>query len=113
MNFFDQDLEFFPSGAQYYFNVLVRVVAINPIHAEEILGQGVTEICSIEHITDPRPYIICFLIDDEIDKDTEYEIECYPHCVVEVDQKTGVFWWDMLDFDTEDPWEIIPEEEDF
>lgn len=112
MNFFDTDPVSLPKDGQYYFNVLVMCIAINPADAEQYLGKDVNEIQYIENLTAARPYLLYCFIDDELDKDTEFEIECYPHCVVEVSGQLGISWWDMLDFDTDDAWRIEPDEED-
>lgn len=111
MNFFEEDPMSLPQDGQYYFNILVKTIAINPQQAEQYLGKGIDEIVYIDQITGPRPYIFYCYIDDELDKDIEYEIEYIPHCVVEVSESLGVSWWEMLDFDTEDPWRIDLDEE--
>ena len=111
MNFFDEDPMSLPRDAQYYFNVLVRIIGIHPSLANEVLGKGIEEVCYIEDIAEPRPTITYCFTDESLDEDTEFEIECFPHCVVEVSQSLGVSWWDMLDFDTDDPWRIDLEEE--
>ncbi len=112
MNFFDEDPMALPRDAQYYFNIVVRTIGVNPQYAEKYLGDNVDEICFLDKLTDPRPQMFYFFIDDELDKDMEYEIESYPHCVVEVSEQLGVSWWEMIDFDTEDPWRIDLNEED-
>lgn len=106
MNFFDEDPMSLPCDAQYYFNILVICVAINPQCSDEILGEGIEELTYIDKITDARPCAVFLYVDDELDDDIEYEMECYPHCVVEVSGQLGVSWWPMLEFDTDDPWRI-------
>lgn len=111
MNFFDEDPISLPNDGQYYFNILVVCAAINPANAEQYLGKGIDEIQYTENLTAARPYLLYCFIDDELDKDTEFEIECYPHCVVEVSEQLGISWWEMLDFESEDTWRIEPEDE--
>lgn len=111
MNFFDEDPMSLPCDAQYYFNVLVRTIAVHPSVAQEVLGGQTEEVIFTEDITSPRPTVTYCYIDDELDEDTEFEIECFPHCVVEISESLGVSWWDMLDFDTDDPWRIDLDEE--
>lgn len=113
MNFFDEDPKNFQQSAQYYFNVLVKTIAIHPNLARQIFNTNIEEIFFIDKITSPRPNIIYCFIDDELDEDTEFEIEYFPHCVVEVSEITGVTCYDMLDFDTDDPWRIDLDEEEF
>lgn len=112
MNFFNEDPDTLPIDGQYYFNILVRTIAINPLVAEQYLGKGIDEACYIEKLTDPRPQLFYCFVDDELNPDIDYEIESYPHCVVEVSEQLGVSWWEMLDFDTEDPWRIDTEYEE-
>lgn len=106
MNFFDEDPMSLPRDGQYYFNILVRTIAVNPSLAKKIFPEKIDEICFIGDITQPRPCVTYTFIDDELDDDIEFEIECHPHCVVEISQSLGVSWWDMLDFDTNEPWRI-------
>ena len=111
MTFFDEDPKSLPEDAQYYFNVLVKIIAIHPDLAEHVFGaDDIQEMCFIDEITSPRPSVIYCFVDDDLDEDTEFEIECYPHCVVEISQSLGVSWWRMLDFDPDDPWRIDPYE---
>lgn len=112
MNFFDEDPMSLPRDGQYYFNILVRTIAVNPRCAEQYLGKDIDEMCFIEKLTDPRPQMYYCFVDDELDEDLDFEIECFPHCVVEVSKSLGVSWWEMLDFDTEDPWRIDMEYEE-
>lgn len=113
MNFFDEKPHDLAPDGQYYFNVLVKTIAVNPQCADIMRQQNLDELVSIEHITDARPYIIYCYIGYHLDKDTEYEIECCPHCVVEVSATEGITWWDMLDFDTDDFWRIDLDEETY
>lgn len=57
-------------------------------------------ICYIEHITDPRPYILFVSVDEEIEN---IEYEEFHHCVVEV-SPFEVSWYDMVDFETNTRW---------
>lgn len=106
MYFFDEDPMSLPNDAQYYFNICVTTIAIHPQCAEQYLGANVEEAIYTEQITSPRPRVYYFYIDDELDEDMEYEIENFPHCVVEISKTLGVAWWEMIDFDTNDLWRI-------
>lgn len=110
MNFFDEDLK--NTDNEYYFNVLVTTIAINQNCTNRYLDSGINEITYIEKITSPKPQIVYCFVDNELDKDLEYEILNFPHCVVEVDAEKGIYWWNMIDFDTDDPWRIDLDEED-
>lgn len=51
---------------------MFKTIAISPEHANEYLGENIQSICDIT--TKPYPTII--YIDNNIDKDLEYEIQC-------------------------------------
>lgn len=40
-----------------------------------------------------------------MEEDLDFEIAMYPHKVVEI-SSNGVAWYDMIDFDTDDPWSL-------
>lgn len=112
MNFFDLDPGSFSKSSQFYFNVLVINVAISPQYAKEYFGNElIYEINYLEKLTDTRPTYIHFYV-DELDEDAEFEMSYEPHCVVEVDRRNNVYWYDMLDFMTDDPWRIDTYDED-
>lgn len=106
MSFFDEEYLALPSDGQYYFNVLVFCIGVNPNKAIEVLGRGVQEVTYIDSINDARPHAEFFFIDETLADDVPYQIEEFQHCVVEVSEQLGVSWYEMLDFDTEDPWRI-------
>ena len=106
MSFFDEEYMALPNDGQYYFNVLVFCIGIHPRKADEYLGVGVDEITYIDEINDARPRAFFFFVDDTLPDDTPFQVEKYPHSVVEVSDQLGVSWYDMLDFEPDDPWRI-------
>lgn len=112
MSFFDSDPNSCPRDGQYFFNILVVNIGINPNNSNQALGQGIKNLWNIQNIVEPRPYIIHIFEDEEIDDDLIFEITMIPHCVVEVSQSLGICWEHMLDFDTDDPWRIDIDETD-
>lgn len=102
--FFDLDPSSLPSGNnQYYFNVLVKCIALRPGDMELPLIAGIVDLWYIEHITDPRPWVAHFYIDEENAKD---KVEEYPHCVVEVCENGELAWYPMIAWDTIDRWDF-------
>lgn len=119
MNFFDIEPAALPQRSQYFFNIVVRIISVNPEVTRQALGiEGVDSICDIEHIMDSRPYIL-YIDTDEEKEFGEYSYEEYSHCVVEV-SPFEVSWYNMLDSDVNTRWRIdtqweieyTPEEED-
>lgn len=109
--FFDTPGHYLSNNAQYYFNILVICIAVSPTHAQYILDKNISDIWYMQQITDSRPKVIHIFVDEMMDKDIDYLIECFPHSVVEVNQQR-IYFYDMIDFDTDDPWEINPYEPD-
>lgn len=108
MNFFDIKPEALPRDAQYYFNILVIVMSVNQETWNLLTGDmevQVEDIWYIDRITDPEPTIYCIYQEDDMDEDTDLEIGMFPHKVVEVSSR-GITWYDMIDFDTDDPWNL-------
>lgn len=109
-----------PQNGQYYFNILVICIAIKPDWRLEIFGNSqINDVWYLDNITSVRPYVYHFYIEQELinDKDNvDFYIEAYPHCVVEIRDDYNICFYEMIDFDTDDLWEIdnyyIEEEED-
>lgn len=111
-NFWDLRPEAFSAGAQFYFNVLVICIAVSPSQAEYIFGnKDVQEFYTIDELTSSRPIFKYFYINDDIKEDLGFEVVYNPHSIV-VLSDGEVTWYDMIDFLTEDLWEINPIEED-
>lgn len=109
--FFDESEYDLPKDAQYYFNILVICVAVSPRYAQNIFDKDIIDIWDIQQITNPRPNVVHVFVDKHIDEDIDFLIECFPHSVVEIDQQK-IGFYDMIDFDTNDPWRIDPYELD-
>lgn len=103
MSFFNIDPNELPE-ANYFFNIFVINIAVR--ESANILNKGLLDYWSIEAILEPRPYVIHFYIDNNIPEDYDWLIESYSHCVLEIHPTLGVSWYDMIDFDTYDPWDI-------
>jgi hypothetical protein len=80
---------------------LVYCVAVDP---EVFPYKNMQDIWYIDKINSPKPSIFHFYIDPTIEY--EWEIEAFPHSVVEITPKGVISFYDMIDFDTEDPWRI-------
>lgn len=120
MYFFDINPSYLPSDGQYYFNVLVITIALNYETWEEAIGdtgiEGLKSIWYIDQLTSPRPAAIHVYYEKELDGEEEYdfEITTYEHKVVEI-SNNGIGWYDMIDWETIDPWDFdgyIEEEEE-
>ena len=110
MYFYDIDPMAFESGSQFYFNVVVYIMLIH--EDDPFLPKDVDEQWYCDKITDARPTIYGVCRTDDLTYEEVYEIECYPHCVVEITKEQEVMWYDMLEFDTEDMWKIELDEEE-
>ena len=106
MSFFDYDPMSCPRDGQYYFNILVTNIGINPLMENGPLDQGIVDFWDIQNINEPRPSITHVYIDDTLEEDIDLDITRVPHCVVEVSASFGISWEHMIDFDTDDPWRI-------
>lgn len=113
MSFFDEEPMSLPRDGQYYFNILVVCIGVSPQLMQENGFSDLLDIWDIQELTEPRPKIIHIYQDECLDEDIEYEMTYFPHCVVEVSPSLGVSWWDMLDFETDDPWRIDSDEENY
>ncbi len=51
---------------------MFKTIAISPEFASQYLGENIQSICDIT----TKPYPIMIYIDNNIDKDLEYEIQC-------------------------------------
>lgn len=107
MTFFDNHPQHLPYDGEYYYNILVVCIGMQPYIAKEVFPQQeVKDIWDIDNITAARPYAVHIYEDSGLDRDIDFEIQCFPHTVLEVSQKYGLSFYDMIDFDTENPWEI-------
>lgn len=111
-NFFDLPEQALPRNCEYYFNILYISVEVPEGELEKITGmKGLWELNDISRIKDPRPICVSYY---ETEGVHTWNIEAFPHTVVELNTKTNeVSWYEMLDFETKTPWEIDPIEEDF
>ena len=110
MNFFDIKPEAFPQDGQYYFNILVITVAMNTqtwqAVMEDVQIEGIQNIWYTDELTTPEPTATCLYLDKDLDKEeVDFCIAAHPHKVVEI-SNSGICWYDMLDFDTDDLWGI-------
>lgn len=108
MNFFSIAPSGLPKGGHYFFNIVVVTVASSP---NSTFFKEYENIVLLDKLTSPRPYIIYGYADETI-PDNKIEIEVYDHCVVEINSNQTVRWMRMVDFETVDPWVIIPEIEE-
>lgn len=100
--------------AAFYFNVVILNIYVNPIRERglDLFPQGVKRIWYLENIWSPRPSAIQFVLDPTLPKDEEYEFEVFSHMVLEVSPTEGVMYYDMLDYETRDPWQLEEEYDD-
>lgn len=105
MNFYDIDPMALELGSQFYYNILVHVLLISE-NDDSIIPLGVEEQWYCDGLTDARPKIYGVCRTNDLDEDSLYEVECHPHSVVEITKEGEVTWYNMLDFDTNDPWAI-------
>lgn len=119
MHFFDINPNHLPHDGQYYFNVLVITIALNletwQEAIEDISIEGLESIWYTDQLTSPRPTAIHVYYEEELDGEEgcDFEITAYEHKVVEI-SSNGIAWYDMIDWDTDDPWDFdgyIEEEE--
>lgn len=111
MYFFDIDPMTLEAGSQFYFNILVHVLLIAE-DDDSIMPLNVYEQWYCQELTAARPKIYGVCRTDDLDEDSLYEVECHPHSVVEITKEGEVMWYDMIDFDTEDPWSFEEFEEE-
>lgn len=106
-----------PKDSSYYFNILVKCIAISPQCAEECeFPDGVQEIWYLDNINSSHPFITRVYVDNGLDEenfdadiefaDTLFEVYCYPHQVVEITKDNQILHYDFIDFDFSDPWRL-------
>ena len=111
--FYEMSLAELPQGAKYFFNIVIALIAI-PVDSDYILPLNIQRYWYLGALTDPRPHAILFFRDASItDPSVEFEYEIIPHCVIAITQQQDVNWYEMVDYDTEDPWDPTPILEDF
>ncbi len=110
--FFDEPYNALPKNAQYYFNILIVCIAVSPQYAQETFQQNIINMWDIQGITDGRPYAVHIYTTHHINKDFQYELQCLPHQVLEVDSEQGISFYDMIDYYTDDPWRLEPENDE-
>ena len=101
--FFDIDPMGFPQGASFYYNLVILVISI-PFDST-VMPKEFYDLWYIGGITETRPFAIYFFRDPNYKK---YDYELYSHCVLEIDENGEICWYDMIDYDTEDPWILEP-----
>lgn len=106
--FFDEPYLDLPEKAQYYFNILIISIAISPQYAQEIFQNKVINLWDIQGVNDPRPIAIHIYTSYHINKDFDYEVQCIPHQVLEVNENE-ISFYEMIDYDTSDPWRLDPD----
>lgn len=113
MTFYEIDPMAFPQGAQFFFNLVISTIEI-PID-DDVLPANIMDYWYLGGIREPQPFAIHIYRNPEITikKDYRYEVIAYTHCVLEIDQDQSVCWYEMVDYDTEDPWDPTPILEDF
>lgn len=104
--FFDELPEFLPKDAQFYYNILIVCIEVSQEYWNEYFPKDINETWYLQDITSSRPKAYHFYIEDDIDEDYDYEIYCIPHTVIAVEQDKQIQCYNMIDFDTDDPWEI-------
>lgn len=108
MLFFDIDADGYPYGAQFFFNIAIAAIAI-PVKSN-LLPLGIENYWYLGAITDSRPYAIHIYREERI---SHNKVETFPHCVLELDRTGEICWYDLIDYETDDPWELTPTLEDF
>lgn len=110
--FFDIEPKALPSDANtFYFNVLIKDIALRPGDLELPSITDMSDLWYIEHVMDARPWVAHFYIDEDNAKDTVIE---YPHCVIEIRDSGEISWYHMIDYETEDRWKLWDDDdEDF
>lgn len=101
--FFDELPE---NNAQHYFNILTICVEVAQDYWDQIFPQELDEVWYLQDITSSRPKAYHFYIEEDLDEDFEYEITYFPHTVIAITQDNQILCYEMLDFDTIDPWYI-------
>lgn len=110
MTFYEIDPLDFPEGAQFYFNLVVATIEIS--YESDILPKEIYDYWYLGGIKESRPFAI-YIYRYHGKENNMYNVETYQHCVLEIDPNQEVCWYEMLDYETEDPWDPTPELEDF
>ena len=109
--FFDLEPDSFPSGATFFFNVAIATIAIPP--NSDILPPDIMDYWYLGGLWHSRPFAVFIYRDSSARTDGGFDVETYEHCVVELDPWYEVCWYDMIDYATNDPWDLTPTLEDF
>lgn len=111
MTFFKMDPLGFPKGAQFYFNLVIATIEIS--FESDLLPKDIYDYWYLGGIKEARPFAIYIYRHSEKTNDNHYDFDVFEHCVLEVDEDQEVSWYDMVDYETEDPWDPTPTLEDF
>lgn len=111
MLFYEIDPLGFPEGAQFYFNLVIATIEIS--YDSDLLPKEIYDYWYLGGIKDARPFAIYIYRFSNHAKDNPYQVELYQHCALEIDPNQEVCWYDMVDYETEDPWDPTPMMEDF
>lgn len=111
MTFYDIDPMAFPKGSQFFFNVVITTIAIS--YKSDLLPDGVFDYWYLGGIKESRPFAIYIYRIPDKQENQMFFPQIYTHCVLELDQDQTICWYEMLDYETEDAWEITPILEDF
>ena len=96
--FFDTPYSELPKRAQYYFNILIISIAVQPEVLTDILGhKNTVDLWDVQNAS------------YNLDRDSDYEICCIPHQVLEITPNNKISFYDMIDYDTDDPWGLEPD----
>lgn len=110
MTFYDIDPLAFPKGAQFFFNIVISTIAIS--YNSDILPKELYDYWYLGGIKESQPFAIyIYRSQDKIDNNCNPDI--YTHCVLEIDPDQSICWYDMVEYETEDPWDPTPILEDF
>ena len=108
MLFFDIEPEGFPAGAQFFFNLVIGIIVIP--ENSTLLPLDIIDYWYLGGISSSRPFAIHIYRDERA---TYNLIDAFPHCVLELDKTGEICWYDLVDYETNDPWELTPTIEDF
>ena len=111
MTFYEIDPLGFPEGAQFYFNLVIATIEIS--YESDILPKDIYDYWYLGGIREARPFAIYIYRYHEKKNDNYYDVTAYEHCVLEIDENQEVCWYEMVDYETEDPWDPTPTMEDF
>lgn len=96
-----------------YFNVLLISICVSLDVAKQIFLDGMNELWDIQGITDDFPWVVHIYVDDRtLSRDEEWSIMCIPHTAIQVGSDNKIQWYHMIDWDTKDPWDLEPFDED-